>query len=65
MSSININRNEIIGIRTTKDFIKTFDNLCERLGYRRSTVVRYALRLFINDHFNNPENFKRAKREMN
>jgi metal-responsive CopG/Arc/MetJ family transcriptional regulator len=64
MSSLDLNRNEIIGIRTTKDFVKSFDSLCDRLGYRRSTVVRYALRRFINEHFNHPENFRRAKSEM-
>lgn len=64
MSSVNLNRNEIIGIRTTKEFIHSFDNLCDRLGHRRSTVVRYALRRFISEHFNNPENFRRAKNEM-
>lgn len=64
MSSVDLNRNEIIGIRTTKDFVKSFDSLCDRLGHRRSTVVRYALRRFINEHFNHPENFRRAKSEM-
>jgi len=64
MSSLDLNRNEIIGIRITKDFVKSFDSLCDRLGYRRSTVVRYALRRFINEHFNNPENFRRARSEM-
>ncbi len=64
MSSSVINRNEIIGIRATKDFIKSLDSLCERLGQRRSTVIRYALRRFINDHFNHPENFRKARNDM-
>jgi hypothetical protein len=36
-------RNQIFAFRTTKDFTKKFDELCERLGYCRSEVVRYAL----------------------
>jgi metal-responsive CopG/Arc/MetJ family transcriptional regulator len=58
------NSNQIIGVRATKDFLRTFDNLCDRLGCRRSTVIRYALRRFIVDHFNHPENFRKAKSEL-
>lgn len=35
-------RNQIFAFRTTKDFTKKFDELCERLGYCRSVVVRYT-----------------------
>jgi len=57
-------RNQILGIRATVDFINKFDALCERLGYNRSEVIRYCLKRFHNEHFNNPENFRRARSEM-
>jgi hypothetical protein len=59
-----LNRNQIIGIRTTDDFVRKFDALCDRLGFNRSEVIRYCLKRFHNEHFNNPENFTRARREM-
>ena len=59
-----VGRNQILGIRTTNDFINKFDALCERLGYNRSEVVRYCLKKFHNEHFNNTENFRRARTEM-
>ena len=59
-----VGRNQIIGIRTTNDFINKFDALCERLGYNRSEVIRYCLKKFHNEHFNNAENFRRARTEM-
>lgn len=59
-----INRNQILGVRSTTDFVRKFDGLCERLGYNRSEVIRYCLKRFFNEHFNNPENFKRARSEM-
>jgi metal-responsive CopG/Arc/MetJ family transcriptional regulator len=62
--NIKIARNQILGIRTTNDFINKFDSLCERLGYNRSEVIRYCLKKFHNEHFNNPENFRRARAEM-
>ena len=46
-------RNQILGIRATGDFIKKFDKLCERLGYNRSIIIRYALNKFYKEHFNN------------
>jgi hypothetical protein len=46
------------------DFIQKFDALCDRLGYNRSEVARYCLKKFFNEHFNNPENFKRVRNEM-
>ena len=59
-----VGRNQILGIRTTSDFINKFDGLCDRLGYNRSEVIRYCLKKFHNEHFNNPENFTKARREM-
>lgn len=59
-----LTRNQIIGIRTTNDFIKKFDELSDRLGFNRSEVVRYCLKRFLNEHWNNSENFQRARKEM-
>ncbi len=59
-----VGRNQIMGIRTTQDFVNKFDGLCERLGYNRSEVIRYCLKKFFNEHFNNSENFQRARKEM-
>jgi metal-responsive CopG/Arc/MetJ family transcriptional regulator len=56
--------NQFLGIRTTDDFVNKFDGLCERLGYNRSEVIRYCLKRFFNEHFNNSENFQRARKEM-
>lgn len=58
------NRNQIFAFRTTKDFTNKFDELCESLGYNRSEVVRYCLKKFLKEHWNNSENFKRAKDEL-
>ena len=57
-------RNQMLGIRTTNEFINKFDGLCERLGYNRSEVIRYCLKKFFNEHFNNSENFQKARKEM-
>jgi metal-responsive CopG/Arc/MetJ family transcriptional regulator len=57
-------RNQILGIRSTESFIKKFDELCLRLGHNRSEVVRYCLKRFLNDHWNNSENFKRARNDL-
>jgi metal-responsive CopG/Arc/MetJ family transcriptional regulator len=59
-----VGRNQIMGIRATQDFVNKFDGLCERLGYNRSEVIRYCLKKFFNEHFNNSENFQRARKEM-
>jgi metal-responsive CopG/Arc/MetJ family transcriptional regulator len=59
-----LSRNQIVGIRTTNDFINKFDGLCDRLGYNRSEVVRYCLKKFFNEHYNNSENFQKARKEM-
>jgi metal-responsive CopG/Arc/MetJ family transcriptional regulator len=60
----NVSRNLILGFRTTKDFTRNLDGLCERLGCHRSDLIRYALRRFVADHFNHPENFRRAKADL-
>ncbi len=57
-------RTQNLGVRTTEDFVSKFDILCERLGHNRSEVVRYCLKKFFNEHWNNPENFTRVKKEM-
>ncbi len=59
-----VGRNQMLGIRTTNEFINKFDGLCERLGYNRSEVIRYCLKKFFNEHFNNSENFQKARKEM-
>jgi hypothetical protein len=61
---MNNNRNQIFAVRTTTDFVQKFDALCDRLGYNRSEVARYCLKKFFNEHFNNPESFKRVRNEM-
>jgi metal-responsive CopG/Arc/MetJ family transcriptional regulator len=57
-------RNQIFAVRTTESFVKKFDELCDRLGYNRSEVVRYCLKRFLNEHWNSSENFKRARAEL-
>ena len=57
-------RNQILGIRATVSFVKKFDELCERLGHNRSEVIRYTLKRFLNEHWNNSENFQKARKEM-
>jgi metal-responsive CopG/Arc/MetJ family transcriptional regulator len=44
-----MNRNILLGVRTTTDFVNHLDSLCDRFGHSRSTVVRYALRKFVNE----------------
>jgi metal-responsive CopG/Arc/MetJ family transcriptional regulator len=57
-------RNQILGVRSTIEFVNKFDELCDRLGHNRSEVVRYCLKRFLNEHWNNSENFQRARKEM-
>jgi hypothetical protein len=57
-------RNQILGVRATNEFVNKFDELCDRLGHNRSEVVRYCLKRFLNEHWNNSENFQRARKEM-
>ncbi len=59
-----LGRNYILGVRTTNQFVSKFDELCDRLGHNRSEVIRYCLKRFLNDHWNNSENFQRAQKEM-
>ena len=59
-----MNRKQILGVRATDEFIKKFDGLCERLGHNRSQVIRYCLKQFLNNHWNNSENFKKARSEL-
>ena len=61
---MNTNRNQIFAVRTTIEFVQKFDALCDRLGYNRSEVARYCLKKFFNEHFNNSENFHRARKEL-
>jgi metal-responsive CopG/Arc/MetJ family transcriptional regulator len=57
-------RNQLLGIRTTNDFVNKFDSLCERLGANRSQVIRYALNRFFNENFNNPTNFNQVRNDL-
>jgi metal-responsive CopG/Arc/MetJ family transcriptional regulator len=57
-------RNQILGIRTTEDFVKKLDSLCKRLGQNRSEIIRYALKRFYNEHFNNPEGFSKVRKDL-
>ena len=57
-------RNQILGIRATNDFVRKFDGFCERLGYNRSIIIRYALNKFYNDNYNNPTNFNQARQNL-
>lgn len=59
-----VSRNQIVGIRSSRDFLNKFDELCIRLGYNRSEVIRYCLKRFLNEHWNNSENFQKARKEM-
>jgi metal-responsive CopG/Arc/MetJ family transcriptional regulator len=59
-----VSRNQIVGIRSSSDFLNKFDELCGRLGYNRSEVIRYCLKRFLNDHWNNPENFQKVRKDM-
>lgn len=57
-------KKELIGVRANEEFLSALDDLCEKLGQKRSTVVRYALRKFISEHVNNSINIKTAYSEM-
>lgn len=60
----NHQRDQILGIRASAEFVQKFDTLCSRLGFNRSEVIRYCLKRFFNEHYNNSENFQRARKEM-
>ena len=57
-------RNQILGVRATNQFVNKFDELCDRQGHNRSEVIRYCLKRFLNEHWNNSENFKKARSEL-
>jgi metal-responsive CopG/Arc/MetJ family transcriptional regulator len=59
-----VSRKQIVGIRSSSDFLNKFDELCGRLGYNRSEVIRYCLKRFLNEHWNNPENFQKVRKDM-
>jgi len=44
-----MNRNILLGVRTTTNFVNQLDSLCDRFGHSRSTVIRYALRKLVNE----------------
>ena len=59
-----ISRKQIMGVRASDEFLSKFDQLCYRLGHNRSEVIRYCLKRFLNEHWNNPENFQKVRKEM-
>lgn len=59
-----VSRNYVLGVRANGEFVDKFDELCLRLGYNRSEVVRYCLKRFLNEHWNSPENFQKVRKEM-
>jgi metal-responsive CopG/Arc/MetJ family transcriptional regulator len=59
-----VNRNQMMGVRATHDFVSKFDGVCERLGHNRSEVIRYCLNKFINEQLTNPNSFERASSEL-
>jgi metal-responsive CopG/Arc/MetJ family transcriptional regulator len=59
-----ISRKQIMGVRASDEFLNKFDQLCDRLGHNRSEVIRYCLKRFLNEHWNNSENFQRVRKEM-
>lgn len=58
-----MNRNIFLGVRTTSDLANQFDSLCDKFGYSRSTVIRFALRKFINDN-NDKSIFNKIRNEL-
>ncbi len=64
MNCPSIQRNQILGVRASEEFVNKFDGLCDRLGFNRSEVIRYCLKRFFNEHYNNPEAFTRVRKEM-
>lgn len=63
MTSVSI-RNQILGVRATREFVSKFDELCVRLGANRSSVIRYCLKRFLNEHWNSSDNFRKARSEL-
>jgi len=61
--SINYKK-ELIGVRTSEEFLSSLDKICAELGQQRSTVVRYALRKFISEHLNDNAKLKLTYAEL-
>jgi len=59
-----IKRSYVLGVRANSEFLDKFDDLCLRLGYNRSEVIRYCLNKFFNQNLNNPEVFQQTKSEL-
>jgi metal-responsive CopG/Arc/MetJ family transcriptional regulator len=57
-------KKQLIGVRVNKEFIGDLDLICNKLGQKRSTVVRYALRKFIFDHSKSDANLKATYSEL-
>ncbi len=57
-------RNQILGFRSTNEFVDRFEELSDRLGHNKSEVIRYALTKFLNEHNNNEEIFNNTKKEL-
>jgi predicted transcriptional regulator len=57
-------KKELIGVRASKEFIGDLDQICSKLGHKRSTVVRYALSKFILDHSKSDANIKATYSEL-
>ena len=56
-------RNQILGIRTTSDFVYRLDQLCLKLDSNRSATIRYCLNRFLEAN-KNPETFNRVKKDL-
>jgi metal-responsive CopG/Arc/MetJ family transcriptional regulator len=59
-----IKRSYVLGVRANIEFLDKFDDLCLRLGYNRSEVIRYCLNKFFNQNLNNPKVFQQTKSEL-
>ena len=59
-----IARSYVLGVRASDEFIGQFDNHCLRLGYNRSEGVRYCLKRFLYELWNNAEIIQKAQKEM-
>jgi hypothetical protein len=57
-------RSCVLGVRANLEFLTKFDELCVRLGYNRSEVIRYCLNKFFNQNLDNPEIFKQTRSEL-
>jgi hypothetical protein len=57
-------REQIVGFRATRDFVRVFDDLTGMFGCSRSELIRYVLKTFTRTHLNNDENRQRVLEEM-